>query len=226
MVEEMKRIIFILILITLFSSLVQADVLPAGKKYVSYCFVIENQNDYSDYVFLLYGEPLVHGELIRPNDCTSFYKMTTPRVYAIKNIDFNKEEFNIIREVRSKENSERLRIYFEENQKMLTADQKLNNYGTISEYDHLEQAKDYIKVTIKDNVLYLKKEKVTYIYEDGSSEEILYQNYFDNQPPFPEPSKSAILPWWTNTALMSSGFILVIASLITIIILAVKKFRK
>lgn len=281
----MKRIIFglfILVCLLGLSNLALADMMPGGYKSVSYCFIIENQKDYSDYGFISHGYPMGQWEIINPGECVHFYKYSSPTVYAFKMPVNNENLTQKISETKDKilnnesgiieqksnelfnkiktgeiklsadeakrfkpwivvpnpedplyEDSLRHYTYMKTQEdefaeqsgiKLISSGLSLHNYGTVSEYDPLKSAQEVLTVkAVNDQLLILEKEKIIYTYEDGMTEE---KYYSAGQTDFPEPSKTTILPPWTNTALFLGGVVISLAALVTIVVILVKRHRK
>lgn len=220
----MRFIVGLLLVFALLASPVMADMIPAGYKPVSYCFTIENQADYPNYILVLYGEPLVHGEVIPANDCIPFYKFAQPAIYAIPKSIFDESKLTQLKGEYSQNNQRPFETYFQNNPTIKKSNLNLENYGLTSKYDPLTAAKDVLRiVTLDDQSFIIQKEKVTYTYEDGSTEE---QTYFD-QTSFPvPPSQTGFLPWWTDGALIFGGLLLSLAAAITIIVIIAKRIIK
>jgi len=220
----MKSLIGLMLVFALLCSSVMADMIPAGYKSVSYCFTIENQVDYPDYVLVLFGEPLVHGEVIHINDCVPFYKFAQPAIYAIPQNIFDENKLTQLRGEYSQNNQQPFEKYFQNNPAIKKSNLKLENYGLTSKYDPLAAAKDVLRiVTLDYQSFIIEKEKIIYTYEDGSTEE---QTYFD-QTSFPAPpSQTGFLPWWTDGALIFGGLFLSLVAAITIIVIIVKMIIK
>ena len=224
----MNKIFLFFVLLSFLAFSAVADMVPHGFKGISYCFVLEDQEKYSEYVFLLYGEPLVHGGIINLGECIQFYKYTQPHIYAIKAENFSPEELErLIDNLRNtgREGELQLNDYFDDNIEMIKSNFYLSVYGagTISKYEPLTSVQEYIKIAeINSQSLILIKDKVIFSYEDGSSE----TKRFLAQDIFPEPSKSSILPWWTDTALFISLFVLIILAVIMFIIILIKRIRR
>ncbi len=81
-----------LVLALILTSLAFADIMPLNKKYVEWCYRISNIDDYKDYVFFIHGEPSPAYEIIKGNECFSFYKLSVVHVYAVRKELFNKRD--------------------------------------------------------------------------------------------------------------------------------------
>ncbi|MFH0701624.1 MAG: hypothetical protein V2A62_04255 [Candidatus Woesearchaeota archaeon] len=178
----MNRIVLGISLLLIFSFSVAADMIPAGMKSVGYCFTLENQPDYSDYVFIMHGGPLAHGQVMALNQCLSFYKFASPRIYAIKEKSFDLEEFNTLIHSYSQDNfSEQLETYYSRSS-FLKSDLQLFSYGLVKDYEPLESVQDVLRIEVlNDKEFKIIKSKAIYTYEDGSKTEHSYINH--NVPP-------------------------------------------
>ncbi len=218
----------LLLVIILLANFASADMLQPGMKPVGYCFTIENQLDFPDYVFLAYGEPLFDEGVISPGSCTSFYKHSLIKVYAIKESDFDPTLLQELRtNSRDQDGYEQLKDYFENNSLMKKSGLVLRNYGFVSDHDPLQSAKDVLKIVqLDENSFVIQKEKVVYTYTDGSREEKYYSFSEDvTELAFPKPDQSSILPWWIDSVLGFGGIILSVLALIVMILLIIKKRR-
>lgn len=94
----MKKIFLgcLVLMMVLLSGLVLGDMMPAGYKSVNYCFIIENQAEYSNYGFMSHGYPMGQWEVIKSGDCVGFYKYSSPIIYAFK---IPLDEENIIQKI-------------------------------------------------------------------------------------------------------------------------------
>ena len=174
-------ILFAFVLVfSVFPQVVSADLMIPGTKSVNWCYEISNINDYTNYVFVFNEERVTGHEVINQGDCFSFYKIGLTSIYAIPKTEFNESELN--------------REFFEENNpKLIKSNIQLNAFGSVQENDPLQKAVITLDVqSLSENSFDIQKSKVTYTYTDGTSEEKVFQS----QGTMPEPSKTAILPWW------------------------------
>ena len=91
----MKKILIILIAIfVLLPQAGQADVIMEGQHGVASCHKFINLNDFPDYEFY-YGPTYVSAktlESIEADQCLKYYKLVSPKIYAIKKNDVAKAE--------------------------------------------------------------------------------------------------------------------------------------
>ncbi len=172
----MKKLGLIVLTIILFSSIVYADLVPAGQKYVDYCFIIENQKDFSDYTFILHGGPLTDAKIIPEGECVHFYKAAQPYIHAIKNSEFDNQTLNSLLRPKSSEDMQKLNDYFDANSYMLKSNLQLKNYGYVSTSDPLKEAKDILTIKFLGNGFIIEKNKIIYTYENGENEEKMYDS--------------------------------------------------
>lgn len=163
----MKRIISFLALTSiLFPIMAQADVIIPDYKTVGSCVEFSNIGDYSDYVFIAYGEIMMGNyEIIEADDCFGFYKFATPHIYAIKKTDFDQEKIG--------ENSDEKEEYFNNNLDLIKSNVQINSEHTeVEENNPLTGKRGIWKIVSLDNDEFvIEKEKVILRYEDGSTKE-------------------------------------------------------
>lgn len=200
----MKILLIALMVLLLFTTGVTADILDPSRKYVYYCFTIENQDQYSDYTFILQGQ-LFTNKILKTGECITFYKYDTTKILAIKTVNFNQTEFEMLSDLHNQEEANRLINYFENNPYLLKSDLQLNIYPSLPKDAVLKQAKDILKIeNINENNFIIKKEKIVYTYDDGSVEEKPYV-----VPGWPEPKSSkAIYLWYFGLPILSLSIII------------------
>lgn len=206
-----------IIILALFTQIVSADLIDIGEKGVSWRYEISNIGDYPDYVFMYYEERSFGHGIINPGDRFYFYKNSLASICTIKKTEFNEEEFNALED----RNYTEVKDYFTNNPDLIKSGIQLRAYGLVQQNDPLEKAVITLDiVSLTETNLDIQKSKITYTYEDGTSEEKVFQN----QDVFPEPSKQAILPWW----FAEFWYVTLPATAIAIIgaILLLRKLRK
>lgn len=198
---------FVLIL-SVFPQSVSADSIISGTKSVNWCYEISNINDYPNYVFVFNEERVTGHEVINQGDCFSFYKIGLTSIYAIPKAEFNENELNS-------------KFFKKNNPKLIKSDIQLNAFGSVRENDPLQKAVITLDIqSLSESNFDIQKSKVAYTYIDGTSEEKVFQS----QEIRPEPSKTAILPWWFAKFWY---IILPIVSLVLIgIILLIRRLKK
>ena len=180
-----KKLIFLFCLIfILIPSIVTADLIAPGTKYVYYSFKISNMDEYPEYTFIAYFQNPVGGhEVIEQGESISFYKFSNPKIYAIKKSDFNEEDIGTD-DLEEKE-------YFENNTKLIPSEIVIYSVSSASLNDPVEKITDILEiVNLDDNNLEIRYSKVQYTYVDETTEELDYQT----DDIRPEPSKEGIMP--------------------------------
>ena len=202
-------ILFALVLIfSVFPQAVSADLIISGTKSVNWCYEISNINDYPDYVFVFNEERVTGHKGINQGDCFSFYKIGLTSVYAISKAEFIEAELNM--------------EFFEgNNPKLIKSNIQLNAFGSVQENDPLQKAVITLDIeSLSESSFDVQKSKVTYTYTDGTSEEKVFQS----QEIMPEPSKTAIMPWWF--AKFWYVILPILAIILIGIILLIKRLKK
>jgi len=167
-------------------------IVPNSENTVFFNYEIVNMDEYDDYVFILYG--LIIGyHIIEPDESFDVYKFGQTWIYefeqwwiyAVKSVDFNESEI---------ENESMWKDYFESNPKFIKSDIQLNSiYDFVAKNNPLISAYIALEiVTLDENQLTIEKSKVIYTYTDGTTEE----KYIISQDVLPQPSKTALLPYW------------------------------
>jgi len=205
-------------MIIVLSPMVLADVLPVGFKGIDYCFQISNIDDYPDYTFII--SPAIHPEgglwghnVVEETECIRTYKISRPKLYAIKTVKFDESEIE--------PGYESINTYFESNRDLIKSDIEIKQVTAVPGNNPLTGMVDVLDIVhLSEDSLGVRKSKAIYTYEDGTREEKLYID----QDKRPKQSKNAILPWWF--ALYWYIIIPIIAVLAIIIIFLINKFKK
>ncbi len=191
-----------------------ADFVMPGEKQIDYCFQISNLGDYPAYSFVAYfQDPMGGHEIINKNECVSFYKFSSPKIYAIKSA-------NLIGVTIPTENVAE-KSFFATNKYLIASDLKIQSTSFVAVNDPLEKIVDVFKiVSLSAGTFVMEKEKAIYTYADGTTEE---KTYVD-QNVMPERTKTALLPWWFE----KFWFVIVpIAALaVIIVVLVIRRLRK
>ena len=97
----MNSVKIVIVLLFISSSFIKADLLPEGKKKISYSFEMTNIDSYPDYTFIAYpvnfsnGVPDIHAvKLSSGKDLNISCKFGSPKIYAVKNTAFNSQYFD------------------------------------------------------------------------------------------------------------------------------------
>ncbi len=179
----MKKIILISVIFFgfLYPMVASADLISNSVRYINHCFKFSNISDYPEYTFFAF--PLwLNSEHTLINKDTCFgggYKFSTPNLYAIKNIDFKKED------LKDEE------LFFRYNTNIVSSTLSLNEIDLVQYNSPLEEIVDILEITeLSDKKFEIKNVKVIYKYGDGKEEE----KYYETQGERPEPSRKPIFP--------------------------------
>lgn len=184
-------ILFLLMLIlTFFPSNACADVIEPGMKEIKNYYKISNINDYSDYVFLIHGNPSPMYEIINSSKF-SFYKLSHVSIYAVRRSYFNEDY------LKDKSDAE-IQEYFQNNPEVIHSNIELDGlYGTVKMDNPLDTAVTILKVvSLNDNELEIEKSKIIYVYNDGSLEEKIFKKQNDTPQPSQNTSPSFFAEFW------------------------------
>ncbi len=114
-----------------------ADVLNPGYKPLSFCYEIENIQDYPNHLFFLFEARIGNSiDQIKSGDCLGFYKLGDATFYAIEKDDFDEEAF-----------LEDQYAYFQDNTNALPGSYKPQPYGNVLEGDPLEKIETILEIT-------------------------------------------------------------------------------
>ncbi len=86
-----------IILLFVYSSIIKADLLPEGKKKISYGFTVTNIDSFPGYTFIAFpvnqsnGVPYITANILKSNKALHLAcRFGAPVIYAVKNENFNK----------------------------------------------------------------------------------------------------------------------------------------
>ena len=175
-------IIIACLLVPVFAS---ADVIMPGYKEIDYCFKISNIDNYSEYTFIMYiNVPLPTHEIIKQGECVDFYKLSSPRVFAIKSSDFDE----------SKIDSENEQTYFESNFDLIPSDVEIDATDPVKKSDCREKVVEVFEVvSLSDDGFEMRKAKTITTFTDGTTEETYSDQETDSK--LSEKSNSS---WWID----------------------------
>jgi len=167
----MKLIIFLIAALTFGSIL--ADVLPDGKKKVSFSFEVTNIDSYPGYVFLAYpvntsgGRPMFEYVALKNSNAVGMEcRFGTPVIYAIKGELFNAEDLSTAGLTTEEEKDKKLAAYFKENKNLIhSINVSCNNYVDKDE-KYSSMTRQYKISSITADTMVINTEKV--LYKDGS----------------------------------------------------------
>lgn len=167
----MKLIIFLIAALA-FGSL-SADVLPDGKKKISFSFEVANIDSYPDYVFLAYpvnisgGRPMFEYVALKNSTAVGMEcRFGTPVIYAIKRELFNGEDLSTAGLTTEEEKDKKLAAYFKENKNLIhSINVSCNNYVDKGE-KYSSMTRQYKISRVTSDTMIINTEKV--LYKDGS----------------------------------------------------------
>lgn len=97
----MNNLIIAILLLFVLGSAVKADLLPEGKKKISYSFEVTNLDSFPGYTFIAYpvnnsnGVPMIFGSILSSGKSIGLScKFGVPVIYAVKNEDFDAARFD------------------------------------------------------------------------------------------------------------------------------------
>lgn len=157
----------------------------SGEKSIMLSYRISNMEMYDTYMFFLYGN-IIGYQNLSLNQTISFYKFEQPSIYAVHVSEFT--------ETKILDNESMMNEFFKNSSKVIKSNIKLSAiYGMLPKNHPLKSAQIILTITsIDKNSLNIKKSKIIFKYSDGTTEEkqIISQNTL------PQPSRSALLPYW------------------------------
>ncbi|GEM_PF-1454008 len=102
----MNNLIITIVLLFVFGSVLKADLLPEGKKKISYSFEVTNTDSYPDYTFVAYpvntsnGKPMLYGAILNAESKIELScKFGVPVIYAVKTSEFNTQAFDSLNNI-------------------------------------------------------------------------------------------------------------------------------
>lgn len=102
----MNNLIISILLLFVLGSAVKADLLPDGKKKISYSFEVTNLDSFPGYTFVAYpintsnGVPMIFANVLKSSKNIELpCKFGSPVIYAIKNEDFNGARFDSLNQI-------------------------------------------------------------------------------------------------------------------------------
>jgi hypothetical protein len=208
---KLKLIFILFIFLISFSfSAVYADVIEPGKKTIPISYVIENINDYQDYIVLLHGNPSPD-YIILNSSSFNFYKLSDTSIYAVSKSQFNESDLQ-------GKNQSSLDSYFKNNSQVINSSLKLDGiYKSVGTYDPLSNVTIVLRIkSINPSGMEIEKSKIIFQYSDGSTIEKPFPN--QNSTPNNPSQPAGILSYWY--------YILpILAALAILIIILVRKYR-
>ncbi|MBN8584809.1 MAG: hypothetical protein J0M37_06895 [Ignavibacteria bacterium] len=97
----MNNLIIAILALFIFSSAVNADLLPEGKKKIQYSFSVTNTDSFPGYTFIAFpinssnGRPMIFASVINKDINISLScRFGVPVLYAVKTVDFDQRKFD------------------------------------------------------------------------------------------------------------------------------------
>ncbi|MEK6937323.1 MAG: hypothetical protein AABW58_04600 [Nanoarchaeota archaeon] len=185
-----KYLILAIILSLILIQNVNADILPYGRRYIESCYQISNADNFQEYIFIL-DEQISRPKKLDLNDCFAVNKNGEATIFAIKKDLFDENEFNEKFDKYTYNYEDKIN-YFKKPE-LKNSDLNLRIYPLPKSNDPLRKTVIILNIKeLNENSFTIRKEKILFTYEDGTSEE----KNFISQDIWPEPSKKALLPWW------------------------------
>ncbi|MCX6744657.1 MAG: hypothetical protein NTX82_03995 [Candidatus Parcubacteria bacterium] len=234
----MKKTIYVIILaILLMPQMSNAQIVPGQKQALTYCFEIDNLNQYPEQIFI-YFQSSSHAQIISDEVCLryiSFHSLAvySSEIYAVSKAKFNRQEFNNLynislptemteeaAHIRAANVMERqnYKNHLADNPDWRRADYRFNYLAFIAKNDSLKEVRDVFNISQFDQTNFkIQNSKVIYTYDNGQVEEKKYQE----QGIRPQHSQRPILPWW-----VSSFWYIIVSVLLVIVIIVSLVIRK
>lgn len=212
------------LLAVIFTFGIFADVLPEGKKKISYQVELYNTGDFADYVFLAYpvnvsgGKPML--EAVKVESGKPFYlqcRFGVPVFYAIRKDKFNPEDINTDGIQNDEEKEKKLKDYFETNSNLIPSIQvNCTNYVD-KDAKYSQILRKYKVADIKSDTMIINTEKVLYLDKNG--------NVLEEKVPGENGSLDVVDPVGTSVSLLFYAIpALALVGIITVVL--VRRARK
>lgn len=219
--------IFLLFLVLLAGyGFAYADLLPEGKKKVSYNFRIENINSYPDYSFLVYpvnvsnGIPVLHSFFVKDSSWIDiFCKFGSPALYIIKNSDLKRavlDSINLIEDNNTRSNA--LWEFFDSNKSLMTRSASINCTSYVERDARYDVIQDELMIEkASGDSLVIKNSKTFYKDRHGNILEA-------------KDSKSGVRDDVVTPASTYTGYLLIILPVLALILIVsvilIRKMKK
>ncbi len=206
-----QMILVSLLILFLFIPASHGDVIEPGQKDVKISYQIINTGDYPDYIFLIHGSPSPSFEVVNSSPFT-FYKFSTVSIYAIPKNNFKEDTFKNM-------DAKEIDNFFKTSPDVIRSDLVLGGSSkTVPVLDPLDGMLITLHVdSINQNKMNIKKMKVIYRYNDGSTAEETYTDQNSTPPPTKKEGS-----WWNSSLLY---VLLPLLAMVGIIIIVYKKRR-
>ena len=222
----MNKILLLFIVLLTGIGSASADLLPEGKKKVSYNFRIENINSYPDYSFLVYpvntsnGIPVIHSFFIKDSSWIDiFCKFGSPALYIMKNSDLNRaalDSINLIEDNNTRASA--LREFFDSNKNLMTRSTSINCTMFVERDAKYDVIQDELKIEkAPDDSLVIRNSKTIYRDRHGNILEA-------------KDSKSGVRDDVVTPSANYTGYLLVILPVLALILIVsivlIRKMKK
>jgi hypothetical protein len=155
-----------------------ADVIPPGAKSVQYCFEVTNVADFPDYVLVAAMIPNGH-QVLKAGDCTGLNRGAT--VYAMKRSDYDSTTIP--------QGNQAEQAFFTTSPKVIRPGRQISPLRTVDQRDRLTAIIDVLTIAaLNDETLDLRFASVRYTFDDGTKQELPYQQ----QAVRPEPNAAPL----------------------------------
>lgn len=170
---SIKILLVLILAISCISSF--SDVLPEGKKKVSFSFEVTNIDAHTDYIFIAYpvntsgGKPELESVILKNSTPVRMEcRFGVPTLYAIKKDKFNSADIDVTGITSDSERDKKLSDYFKTNTDLIhSARVSCNNYVDKDE-KYSAMLRQYKVESITADTMMMGIEKVLYKDKDGN----------------------------------------------------------
>jgi len=166
----------------------KADLLPDGKKKVSYSFTISNLDKYPDYVFLAYpvnqsgGAPMIECEELKQGQQLHLAcRYGEPVIYAILKTEFNRSDIFSEEKTNSRDYENKLSEYFSGNKNLIPSIRISCSRYADSDVKYDSEQELFKIEDIRKDTMIVSREKSVYKDRNDNIIDESYNNRDDNQ---------------------------------------------
>ncbi len=165
----MNRFKLLIILLFVFSILIKADVIPEGKKKISYGFEVSNIDSFPGYTFIAFpvnqsnGVPDITANILNSNKALHLAcRFGAPVIYAVKNENFDRTYFDSLNNLRDDKDREKLlKDLFLDKKFIPSIKITCNSYVDKDEkYDVIQE--NFKIESIRSDTMLIKSQKILY----------------------------------------------------------------